>query len=141
VTDAADTAPAARGGFPEVRPVEDAPPELGRFVTAMRQLQDLTVSTNPNSSLWADAAEHLESACALLDGHQVPVPHFGVVLDWDEFHAFAASIKAGGISFVIDPYIRFKGLAGEQATMFFRDPSGNALEFKAFADPTQLFAK
>jgi extradiol dioxygenase family protein len=54
-----------------------------------------------------------------VDGHQVPVPHFGVVLDWDEFHAFAASIKAGGISFVIDPYIRFKGLAGEQATMFF----------------------
>jgi uncharacterized protein len=76
-----------------------------------------------------------------VDGHQVPVPHFGVVLDWDEFHAFAASIKAGGISFVIEPYIRFKGLAGEQATMFFKDPSGNALEFKAFADPTQLFAK
>ena len=72
VTDAADTAPAARGGFPEVRPVEDAPPELGRFVAAMRRLQDLTVSTNPNSSLWADAAAHLESACALLDGHQVP---------------------------------------------------------------------
>lgn len=76
-----------------------------------------------------------------VDGYQVPVPHFGVVLDWDEFHSFAASIKAGGISFVIDPHIRFKGLAGEQATMFFKDPSGNALEFKAFADPTQLFAK
>jgi hypothetical protein len=76
-----------------------------------------------------------------VDGRQVPVPHFGVVLDWDEFHAFAARITAGGISFVIDPYIRFKGLAGEQATMFFKDPSGNALEFKAFADPTQLFAK
>jgi hypothetical protein len=72
VTDAADTAPAARGGFPEVRPVDDAPPELGRFVAAMRRLQDLTVSTNPSSSLWADAAAHLESACALLDGHQVP---------------------------------------------------------------------
>ncbi len=67
-----DTAPAARGGFPDVRPVEDAPEELGRFVTALRQLQDLTVSTNPGSSRWADAAAHLESACALLDGHQVP---------------------------------------------------------------------
>ena len=67
-----DTAPAARGGFPDVRPVEDAPPELGRFVAALRRLQDLTVSTNPGSPLWADAAQHLESACALLDGHQVP---------------------------------------------------------------------
>ena len=72
MTDAADTAPAARGGFPEVRPVDDAPPELGRFVAAMRRLQDLTVSTNPDSSLWADAAAHLESACVLLDGYQVP---------------------------------------------------------------------
>ena len=72
MTDAADTAPAARGGFPEVRPVEDAPAELGRFVVAMRRLQDLTVSTNPDSSLWADAAAHLESACVLLDGYQVP---------------------------------------------------------------------
>lgn len=67
-----DTAPAARGGFPDVSPVEDAPEELGRFVTALRRLQDLTVSTNPGGPLWADAAAHLESACALLDGHQVP---------------------------------------------------------------------
>jgi hypothetical protein len=72
VTNTADTAPAAQGGFPEVRPVEDAPPELGRFVAVIRRLHDLTVSTNPNSSLRADAAAHLESACALLDGHQVP---------------------------------------------------------------------
>jgi acyl-coenzyme A thioesterase PaaI-like protein len=67
-----ETAPAARGGFPDVSPVEDAPEELGRFVTALRRLQDLTVSTNPGGPLWADAAAHLESACALLDGHQVP---------------------------------------------------------------------
>jgi acyl-coenzyme A thioesterase PaaI-like protein len=67
-----DTAPRTRGGFPEVRPVDDAPEELGRLVAAMRRLQDLTVSTNPESSLWAAAAQHLESACALLDGHQVP---------------------------------------------------------------------
>jgi acyl-coenzyme A thioesterase PaaI-like protein len=72
VTDAADTASVARGGFPEVRPVENAPAELGRFVAAMRRLQDLTVSTNPGGSLWGAAAAHLEDACALLDGHQVP---------------------------------------------------------------------
>jgi acyl-coenzyme A thioesterase PaaI-like protein len=72
VTDAPDAASVARGGFPEVRPVENAPPELGRFVAAMRRLQDLTVSTNPGGSLWGAAAAHLEDACALLDGHQVP---------------------------------------------------------------------
>lgn len=76
-----------------------------------------------------------------VDGHDVPVPHFGVVLDWDEFHVFAERIKAAGVAFVIEPYIRFKGQVGEQATMFFLDPSGNALEFKAFFDPEQLFAK
>jgi hypothetical protein len=67
-----DTAPETRGGFPEVRPVEDAPPDLGRFVAALHRLQDLTVSTNPESSMWTTAAEHIEKACALLDGHQVP---------------------------------------------------------------------
>ncbi len=67
-----DTAPQTRGGFPDVRPVEDAPPELGRFVDAMHRLQDLTVSTDPGAQRWAAAAEHIEQACALLDGHQVP---------------------------------------------------------------------
>jgi acyl-coenzyme A thioesterase PaaI-like protein len=67
-----DTAPGIRGGFPEIRPAEHAPPGLGRFVAAMRGLQDLTVSTNPDSSMWSAAAEHVEKACALLDGHQVP---------------------------------------------------------------------
>jgi acyl-coenzyme A thioesterase PaaI-like protein len=67
-----DTAPEVRGGFPEVRPVEDAPPELGRFVAALHRLQDLTVSVRPDGELWAVAAEHVENACALLDGHQVP---------------------------------------------------------------------
>ena len=76
-----------------------------------------------------------------VDGHGVPVPHFGVVMEWDAFHAFAARLKTAGVRFVIEPYIRFKGLTGEQATMFFLDPAGNALEFKAFADPSQLFAK
>jgi acyl-coenzyme A thioesterase PaaI-like protein len=73
VTDAAkNAARTTRGGFPEVRAVDDAPPELGRFVAALHRLQDLTVSTNPGSSLWAAAAEQIESACALLDGHQIP---------------------------------------------------------------------
>jgi acyl-coenzyme A thioesterase PaaI-like protein len=72
VTDAANTAPATRGGFPEVRPVADAPPELGRFVAALHRLQDLTVSTRPDSAVWAAAAERVENACGLLDGHQVP---------------------------------------------------------------------
>jgi extradiol dioxygenase family protein len=76
-----------------------------------------------------------------VDGHNVPVPHFGVVLDWDDFHAFAERINAAGVEFVIAPTTRFKGQTGEQATMFFLDPAGNALEFKAFFDPSQLFAK
>ena len=76
-----------------------------------------------------------------VDGHDVPVPHFGVVLDWDAFHAFAERLRGQGVKFVIEPYIRFAGLVGEQATMFFKDPSGNALEFKAFKDRGQLFAK
>ena len=76
-----------------------------------------------------------------VDGHHVPVPHFGVVLAWDEWHQFAETIKKNSIKFVIEPYIRFKGQVGEQATMFFYDPSFNALEFKSFKDISQLFAK
>jgi len=76
-----------------------------------------------------------------VDGHDVPVPHYGVVLEWDEFEKLVERLKAHGVKFVIEPYIRFKGLLGEQATMFFLDPSGNALEFKAFKDIGQLFAK
>ncbi len=74
-----------------------------------------------------------------VDGHDVPVPHFGVVLDWDEWHKLADRLREAGIQFVIEPYIRFKGQVGEQATMFFLDPSGNALEFKSFKDMSQLF--
>ena len=76
-----------------------------------------------------------------VDGHAVPVPHFGVVLPWDEFHALAERLKAAGMRFVIEPYLRFEGQVGEQATLFFHDPAGNALEFKAFRDMSQLFAK
>ena len=75
-----------------------------------------------------------------VDGHAVPVPHFGVVLAWDDFDALATRLRQHGTQFVIEPTIRFAGQVGEQATMFFRDPAGNALEFKAFRDLTQLFA-
>ncbi len=75
-----------------------------------------------------------------VDGHNVPVPHYGVVLPWDTFASFSEELKVKGIQFIIAPYIRFKGQAGEQATMFFLDPAGNALEFKAFKDMGQLFA-
>lgn len=75
-----------------------------------------------------------------VDGHDVPVPHFGVVLDLVGFDALAARLIAAGVDFVIPPTTRFAGAVGEQKTMFFRDPSGNALEFKAFADDESLFA-
>lgn len=76
-----------------------------------------------------------------VDGKDVPVPHFGVVLEWDHWHALAERLRAAGVAFGIAPGIRFQGQVGEQATMFFQDPSGNALEFKSFRDPSQLFAK
>lgn len=76
-----------------------------------------------------------------VDGHDVPVPHFGVVLAMDDWEALAERLRRSGVAFVIEPYVRFKGEVGEQATMFFLDPAGNALEFKAFADIGQLFAR
>jgi extradiol dioxygenase family protein len=76
-----------------------------------------------------------------VDNHQVPVRHFGAVLTMPEWEALAAKLRAAGVKFGIEPYIRFKGEVGEQATMFFLDPSGNALEFKAFGDMSRVFAK
>lgn len=81
--------------------------------------------------------EHTNS----VDGKNVPVPHYGVVLPWQVFQDFAKDLKNKAVQFTIAPYIRFEGQVGEQATMFFLDPSGNALEFKAFKDIDQLFAK
>jgi hypothetical protein len=77
----------------------------------------------------------------LVDGDQVPVRHFGVVLPMDEWEALAARLRIAGTHFLIEPHVRFRGEVGEQATMFFLDPCGNALEFKAFADPSRLFAR
>ena len=76
-----------------------------------------------------------------VDGHDVPVPHFGVVLPMDDWKALAERLTDAGVAFEIEPTIRFEGEPGEQATMFFRDPSGNALEIKAMANPENLFAK
>ncbi len=76
-----------------------------------------------------------------VDGQDVPVPHFGVVLTMDQWHEMAQHLKTAGVRFIIEPGIRFRGEVGEQATLFLVDPSGNALEFKAFADMSRLFAK
>lgn len=81
------------------------------------------------------------NATNAVDGHGVPVRHFGVVLDMASWEAMAERLRAAGTTFVIEPYIRFKGEVGEQATMFFHDPSGNAVEIKAFKDMASLFAK
>jgi extradiol dioxygenase family protein len=89
----------------------------------------------------ADGARPQPRSTNPVDGHDVPVPHFGVVLDWPAWQALAARLRAAGQAFVIEPGIRFAGQVGEQATFFLYDPSGNALEFKAFRDPGQLFAR
>lgn len=76
-----------------------------------------------------------------VDGKNVPSSHFGCILQWDAWHALADRLKAAGTAFLIEPYIRFKGEAGEQATLFITDPSGNGLEFKSFKNPETIFAK
>jgi extradiol dioxygenase family protein len=93
-----------------------------QLVLHYKELPSETLSTNP------------------VDGKEVPIPHFGVILDMDTFSQFSKTLKNKNVPFIIEPYIRFKGEVGEQATMFFKDPSGNALEFKAFKDIGQLFA-
>ena len=74
-----------------------------------------------------------------VDDKQVPVRHFGIILEWEKWQQFSIELKEKGVEFIIEPYIRFKGEIGEQATMFFLDPSGNALEFKSFKDPKMIF--
>ena len=85
-------------------------------------------------------ATAMTDATSLVDGRKVPVRHFGVVLDLPAWEALAAKFRAAGVAFVIEPYVRFRGEPGEQATMFFVDPFGNALEFKAFREMSSLFA-
>ena len=84
----------------------------------------------------------LQTHSNAVDEHDVPVPHFGVVLNMDDWEELAQRLKDQKVNFIIEPYIRFKGQSGEQGTMFFSDPSGNAIEFKAFRDiKSELFAK
>jgi len=84
---------------------------------------------------------HARGTANAVDGDPVPVPHFGVCLSVEAFHAFAAALKAKAVNFIIEPHLRFEGKPGEQWTMFFKDPSGNSLEFKAMTEPANLFAK
>jgi len=85
-------------------------------------------------------ADHPAAATNAVDGHDVPAGHFGPILQWSAWEALAERLRRHGTGFAIEPYVRFKGLAGEQGTFFVRDPSGNHLEFKAFRDPAMLFA-
>jgi len=87
-----------------------------------------------------ETSEEISESSNPVDGKEVPIPHFGVVLSMEQFEGFAIRLKEKGVTFIIAPYIRFQGKTGEQATMFFKDPSGNALEFKAFKHINQLFA-
>ena len=81
------------------------------------------------------------SDAGVVDGVQVPMPHFGALLEWEEFERVAGRIRAAGIAFIIEPRVRYPGQPGEQSTMFLRDPSGNALEFKSFRHPQHVFTR
>ena len=99
-------------------------------------------ASTPENMGPAAIAAHARRAEALgFDGRQVPVRHFGAIVDPPTFDALAAKFRAAGVRFVIEPCVRFAGEPGEQATMFFQDPFGNAIEFKAFRDMNRLFAK
>lgn len=87
------------------------------------------------------APAEVGSATSAVDGDAVPVRHFGLVLPWEDWKAFAERLRGAGVPFLIEPRIRFRGEVGEQATFFVQDPAGNALEFKAFKDPGRLFAR
>ncbi|MDZ4350984.1 MAG: VOC family protein [Xanthomonadaceae bacterium] len=86
------------------------------------------------------AEQHPAHPRNAVDGHEVPAFHFGLLLDWDAFDPLAERLRAAGVPFIIEPYLRFAGLPGEQKTMFVRDPSGSALEFKSFRDESMIFA-
>jgi len=138
--------PSERPRFHLALPVDD--------LDAARQFYGHTLGCAPGRSAdtWIDwdfrghqIVTHLSSVANErihnpVDGHDVPVPHFGLILEIDEFHELAERLRAAGTTFVIEPYVRFAGSVGEQWTMFFYDPAGNALEFKAFADQSQIFA-
>jgi len=107
---------------------------------ASERWQDLDFFGHQLVAHLVDDGSAEDSGANAVDGRSVPVPHFGVILSMDEWKSLADRLTKAGAEFVIEPYIRFEGEPGEQATMFLRDPSGNALEFKAFADETKIFA-
>ena len=126
--------------------------EHARYAAALTRTVDLLRRSNEAGEPQKAALRALVIACAersgtlrfydsvlTVDGIAVPMPHFGAILDWEEFHAVAARIRTAGLAFVIEPRGRFEGQLGEQMTMFFLDPSGNALEFKAFRLPQHMF--
>jgi len=126
--------------------------ELEKTLTFYRDI--LGCKTGRSSDKWIDfdfwghqvvahvsPADAGKSATNKVDGHKVPAKHFGVILEWDQFFDLAERLEKHDLDFIIEPYVRFEGKPGEQATMFFKDPSGNALEFKAFRDDSQIFAK
>lgn len=88
-----------------------------------------------------DPGDHPAAATNAVDGHAVPAMHFGPVLEWSEWEAIVERLRAADANFIVEPYVRFEGRRGEQATLFVTDPSGNPLEFKAFRDPSLLFEK
>ena len=93
--------------------------------------------------LWQEIAEVVQKSktTSKVDGISVPMPHFGCVLDWNSFYDLADKVQSAGIKFIVEPYIRFKDSPGEQVTMFFEDYSGNAIEFKAYRNPSEVFSK
>lgn len=136
-----------------LRPFHLAIPVLDLLKTRLFYTEVLGFEEGRSSNNWVDLnfyghqvvlhqVDKLEqTADNPVDGHQVPVPHFGVVLSMNDWEALAQRLRVANVKFIIEPHIRFKGQAGEQATMFFKDPSGNALEFKAFHDLSGLFEK
>lgn len=138
--------------MPQVQPFHLAMPIRDLEETRAFYIQILGCTVGREDKKWIDLnffghqvsfhvkPEALASqATNVVDGKNVPVAHFGIILKWDEWHALSDKLKAHKIDFIIEPYIRFVGKIGEQATMFFLDPSGNALEFKSFKDPSQVF--
>ncbi|HKT30965.1 MAG TPA: VOC family protein [Gammaproteobacteria bacterium] len=138
-----DKPPLFHLAFP-VRDLEEA----RRFYAGL-----LGCATGRESDRWIDfnffghqivahlAPAERDAATNPVDGEDVPVRHFGVILEWNQWQALADKLKESGVKFLIEPVIRFQGQVGEQATMFFNDPSGNALEFKAFRETSQVFAR
>ena len=129
-----DNLPAARIFYGEVFGLEEGR-SSAQWVDFDFYGHQLVIHEYPGT-LWQEQA-HTNS----VDGHDVPVPHFGLVLEWEQWEELADRLRSFNIGFVIEPHIRFEGEVGEQATMFLHDPCGNALEFKAFRDISQLFAK